>query len=259
MVPLNLLYELSIVLASALGSPARRGLGRAASAEGRLAFPLDAVRPRGRRRRAVQATYLMLAVLMGGGLVLFGIGGTCRRPARRVHRQQQRRQQRQRAGSRSASSARRPRLKASPNDRRRWRRSCADTTSWPSRRRPRARPRSPRGEGRAAPGGRLLAALREGAQTTSPTPTSRGGAASSSTQTGLNQPAKRQGRGARDRRPTRTTPRPTCCSCSTRPPPATSARRSWRRRRRSTWRRRASGSRSKRPPSNCKLPPRQQQ
>lgn len=30
---------------------------------------------RGRRRRAVQVTYLMLAVLMGGGLVLFGIGG----------------------------------------------------------------------------------------------------------------------------------------------------------------------------------------
>ena len=30
---------------------------------------------RGRRRRAVQATYLMLAVLLGGGLVLFGIGG----------------------------------------------------------------------------------------------------------------------------------------------------------------------------------------
>jgi hypothetical protein len=29
---------------------------------------------RGRRRRAVQATYLTLAVLMGGGLVLFGIG-----------------------------------------------------------------------------------------------------------------------------------------------------------------------------------------
>jgi hypothetical protein len=30
---------------------------------------------RGRRRRAVQVTYLTLAVLMGGGLVLFGIGG----------------------------------------------------------------------------------------------------------------------------------------------------------------------------------------
>ena len=30
---------------------------------------------RGRRRRVVQATYLMLALLMGGGLVLFGIGG----------------------------------------------------------------------------------------------------------------------------------------------------------------------------------------
>ncbi|HEU0024392.1 MAG TPA: hypothetical protein VFQ12_07165 [Thermoleophilaceae bacterium] len=30
---------------------------------------------RGRRRRAVQGTYLRLALLMGGGLVLFGIGG----------------------------------------------------------------------------------------------------------------------------------------------------------------------------------------
>lgn len=30
---------------------------------------------RGRRRRVVQVTYLMLALLMGGGLVLFGIGG----------------------------------------------------------------------------------------------------------------------------------------------------------------------------------------
>ena len=29
----------------------------------------------GKRRRVVQATYLLLAVLMGGGLVLFGIGG----------------------------------------------------------------------------------------------------------------------------------------------------------------------------------------
>jgi hypothetical protein len=30
---------------------------------------------KGRRRRVIQATYLTLAVLMGGGLVLFGIGG----------------------------------------------------------------------------------------------------------------------------------------------------------------------------------------
>ena len=30
---------------------------------------------KGRRRRFVQGTYIMLAVLMGGGLVLFGIGG----------------------------------------------------------------------------------------------------------------------------------------------------------------------------------------
>jgi hypothetical protein len=31
---------------------------------------------RGRRRRAVQGTYLLLALLMGGGLVLFGVGGS---------------------------------------------------------------------------------------------------------------------------------------------------------------------------------------
>ena len=31
---------------------------------------------RGRRRRVVQVTYLMLALLMGGGLVLFGVGGS---------------------------------------------------------------------------------------------------------------------------------------------------------------------------------------
>ena len=31
---------------------------------------------RGRRRRAVQVTYLLLALLMGGGLVLFGVGGS---------------------------------------------------------------------------------------------------------------------------------------------------------------------------------------
>jgi hypothetical protein len=30
---------------------------------------------KGRRRRVIQVTYLLLAVLMGGGLVLFGIGG----------------------------------------------------------------------------------------------------------------------------------------------------------------------------------------
>jgi tetratricopeptide (TPR) repeat protein len=30
---------------------------------------------KGKRRRVVQGTYLMLAILMGGGLVLFGIGG----------------------------------------------------------------------------------------------------------------------------------------------------------------------------------------
>ena len=39
----------------------------------------------GKRRRVVQATYLTLAVLMGGGLVLFGIGGDVSgRPLRRL-------------------------------------------------------------------------------------------------------------------------------------------------------------------------------
>src|SRR4051812_41882942 len=31
---------------------------------------------RGRRRRVVQGTYLMLALLLGGGLVLFGVGSS---------------------------------------------------------------------------------------------------------------------------------------------------------------------------------------
>ena len=31
---------------------------------------------RGRRRRGIQAVYLMLALLLGGGLILFGIGGS---------------------------------------------------------------------------------------------------------------------------------------------------------------------------------------
>ena len=77
MIPLIALYELSIWLASALGRPVaggdragRLGRGLIASLPLRMLFDL-----RGRRRRVVQATYLMLAVLMGGGLVLFGIGG----------------------------------------------------------------------------------------------------------------------------------------------------------------------------------------
>ena len=52
----------------------RRACGRGSVAQ--LALPRRMLFDlRGRRRRAVQATYLMLAVLMGGGLVLFGIGG----------------------------------------------------------------------------------------------------------------------------------------------------------------------------------------
>ena len=44
------------------------------------------------RRRTVKVIYITLALLMGGGLVLFGIGGAAlRRPVRRDHRQQRRR------------------------------------------------------------------------------------------------------------------------------------------------------------------------
>ncbi len=45
------------------------------------------LRSRG-RRRTVQFVYLGLAILLGGGLVLFGVGaGNGRRPAERLHRQ----------------------------------------------------------------------------------------------------------------------------------------------------------------------------
>src|ERR687893_166390 len=53
-----------------------------AGAAGRVRRPRRSYPPtpmlfdlQGKRRRVVQATYLTLAVLMGGGLVLFGIGG----------------------------------------------------------------------------------------------------------------------------------------------------------------------------------------
>ena len=76
MVPLFLLYELSIVLAVVRRAAARPGRpsppapSQLARLRHAMLFDLQ-----GKRRRVVQATYLMLAVLMGGGLVLFGIGG----------------------------------------------------------------------------------------------------------------------------------------------------------------------------------------
>src|SRR4051794_3039567 len=45
------------------------------TSEPRLRSQLMLFDLRGRRRRLIQAIYLMLAVLIGGGLVLFGIGG----------------------------------------------------------------------------------------------------------------------------------------------------------------------------------------
>ena len=61
---------------------------------------------RGRRRRAVQAIYLMLALLMGGGLVLFGIGGDVSGGLLDAFRSGGGRQRRHRAPGRRSTSRR---------------------------------------------------------------------------------------------------------------------------------------------------------
>src|SRR5215212_4700642 len=176
---------------------------------------------RGRRRRAVQVTYLTLAVLMGGGLVLFGIGGGGGSGGgdsgleKRIDRQE-------------------AKLKTSPDN--------------PA----------------------VLAELvRLNYQVAVSQTTSGSTTITEDGKDDLRQAGKYWERyvAATDGDPdpglarcacwprTPTTPRPTCCSCSTRRPPATPARRSWRPRRRSTWPPRSSASRSRRRPSNCKPPP----
>ena len=63
---------------------------------------------RGRgRRNTIKVIYITLAFLMGGGLVLFGIGGnTQRRPRRRDHRREpERRHRRRRATRRTVAAA----------------------------------------------------------------------------------------------------------------------------------------------------------
>ena len=65
------------------------------------------------RRRTIKVVYITLALLMGGGLVLFGIGGgTSGRPGRRHHRAQRRRRDERRfekrRSRRRSRSARRP-------------------------------------------------------------------------------------------------------------------------------------------------------
>ena len=91
MVPLIVLFELSILMAAwmdrAIAAARRRRTRRRPSRRvtvtamrrrsrpGRMTPMLFDLRARG-RRRTVQAVYLTLAILMGGGLVLFGIGGS---------------------------------------------------------------------------------------------------------------------------------------------------------------------------------------
>ena len=86
MAPLVVLYEGSILFASLLDRRAARARAReeaeeAAADDDELHPDRDLKRPmlfdlRGRgRRRTVKIVYITLALLMGGGLVLFGIGG----------------------------------------------------------------------------------------------------------------------------------------------------------------------------------------
>ena len=113
---------------------------------------------RGRRRRAVQGTYLMLAVLMGGGLVLFGVGEQrVRRPARRVQRR--RRLERRQRAPEDASTSRRSGSRSSRATRCCSRAWCATTTRGDE---PASeRHELPAGrEGGPAQGGLVLAALR---------------------------------------------------------------------------------------------------
>ncbi|MEJ7716265.1 MAG: twin-arginine translocase subunit TatC [Thermoleophilaceae bacterium] len=74
MIPLILLYEGASCSARPSSSPRRRtprwpAPSPASYAPAPMLFDLQ-----GKRRRVVQGTYLMLAVLMGGGLAIFGIG-----------------------------------------------------------------------------------------------------------------------------------------------------------------------------------------
>ena len=70
------------------------------------------------RRRTVKVVYITLAFLMGGGLVLFGIGGDgLRRPGRRHHRARRRRRRLgplPQAGDRGARAAPRPTRRTPP-------------------------------------------------------------------------------------------------------------------------------------------------
>ena len=67
MVPLVVLFELSILLAKAFGRPSRRSC-RSVGFRRRFVTQPMLFDLQGKRRRVVQATYLILAVLMGGGL-----------------------------------------------------------------------------------------------------------------------------------------------------------------------------------------------
>ena len=77
---------------------------------------------RGRgRRRTVQAIYLGLAILMGGGLVLFGIGGADeRRPARRLQRTTAARTSVSDSVQEARRRPRRRRSQAQPTDAKAW-------------------------------------------------------------------------------------------------------------------------------------------
>ena len=154
---LSLLYELSILArGSVLGRPVHRDRPTSAAAEGvaslrrRMLFDL-----RGRRRRAVQVTYLMLAAADGRRpRAVRSRRQRVRRPARRLQGQRRRRRATT-ARSRSGSTRQEERLAANPQNAAVLKTLVRDYYPLATVQQRRAAPRVPgRRQGRAAQGRR---------------------------------------------------------------------------------------------------------
>ena len=193
---------------------------------------------RGRRRRAVQATYLTLAAADGRrSRVLRDRRRRVGRALRRVQRQPQRHRERQRAARAAHRATARSAWPPRPQNERCWPRWCATTTRWP-------RPACPSGvsqypeeaKDELRQSGRLLAALRGGADDRARRLAGPPGA--QALRPGRAQPAGggAEGHAHRRRAPEHVRGLPGCW-CSARRPRATRERPTWPARRRSISRR----------------------